>query len=335
MILGAKIMKKNIKTSIFASLFVLLLTFSFIPLSTTASIPCTVSGYVYINDEINIPDEVLLSFPTQDIQADLFPDGFYIVDFNEDVGETGMFYVTYDGLTLTAEETITIEADAFIYEIDLHVYTAPNNPPDKPINPIPENNSENISINPTLSVLVTDPDGDDMDLYFYNATNDTLLRSIVDVENNTRGAIELTNLDYETNYNWYVVVNDSEYETKSDIFTFKTREEDKISPYIRIVKPEPGALYIRDFKLFSNILKQPVIIGKITIELDVIDNETGVDTVGLFVKKFAEKKLKEFTEEPYEYLWSSFSFGKYELIVKAYDNEGNYAEKTMLVKKFF
>jgi hypothetical protein len=328
-------MNKNKKLIMFACLLIAILLLSLIPFSTTASIPCSVSGYVYINDEIKAPDKVVLSFESQNIPADLFTDGYYIVDFNEDVGKTGVFYITYKDLTLTAEETVTIAADTYIYEIDLHVYTPPNNPPNTPINPIPENNSENVSINPTISILAIDPDGDDMDVYFYNASDNSLIRYVSDVSNNTRASIELTGLSYETAYSWYVIVNDSEYETKSDVFTFKTRKEDKTPPYIKIVKPEPGTLYIFDFTLFSNILKQPVIIGMITIELDIVDNETGVNTVGLFVKKLTEIKLKEFSDEPYEYQWSSFGFGKYTLIVKAYDNEGNYAEKSMNVMKFF
>mgnify|MGYP001026169937 CR=1 FL=1 len=45
---------------------------------------------------------------------------------------------------------------------------APNNPPDKPTNPNPPDGATGIPTSVTLSVNVTDPDGDAMDVYFYH-----------------------------------------------------------------------------------------------------------------------------------------------------------------------
>jgi len=187
--------------------------------------PCTVYGYIYVDEIIMEPDEVILSFPDQDIEATLYPNGYYIVDFAEDVGETGIFLVTINGETYTADETITVEYCVYAYEIDLHVTTIhPNHPPNKPTDPIPEDNSENIDINPTLSVNVTDPDGDTMNVSFYNASDDSLIDTDLNVESGSTASITWSDLSYNTTYDWYAVANDSQFETRSDTWIFTTKE---------------------------------------------------------------------------------------------------------------
>jgi Domain of unknown function (DUF2341)/Calcineurin-like phosphoesterase len=42
-----------------------------------------------------------------------------------------------------------------------------NHPPEKPFDPIPSNGATGVTTSPTLSVNVVDPDGDKMDVYFY------------------------------------------------------------------------------------------------------------------------------------------------------------------------
>ena len=97
--------------------------------------------------------------------------------------------------------------------------------PDKPSDPKPANNSENVSINPLLSVLVTDPDNDTMNVTFYNASDDIKIDSVDNVSNGTRANVTWSNLDYNTTYSWYAIANDSVYETRSDIWNFTTMKE--------------------------------------------------------------------------------------------------------------
>jgi len=97
--------------------------------------------------------------------------------------------------------------------------------PFKPTDPIPENNSVNVSINPALSVFVTDPDNDSMNVTFYNATDDVVIDIASNVTNGTRAEGTWPDLEYNITYSWYAVANDSIYENRSDTWTFTTMQE--------------------------------------------------------------------------------------------------------------
>jgi len=97
-----------------------------------------------------------------------------------------------------------------------------NNPPDKPCNISPDNGSINEPINVTLIVCCSDPDGDTMNISFYNTQGDILIGIHHNVSTGFPGIMEWANLDYNTTYQWYAIANDSELENKSDIWTFKT-----------------------------------------------------------------------------------------------------------------
>jgi len=96
-----------------------------------------------------------------------------------------------------------------------------NHPPNKPTNPSPSDGSTDVPINPTLNVTVTDPDGDTMDVSFYNA-NGTLIGIDKNVPSGGIASVIWYNLDYNKTYSWYVIVNDDEYSTTSSIWNFTT-----------------------------------------------------------------------------------------------------------------
>jgi len=403
--------------------------------------PCTVRGYVYLNEVITTPDEITLIFDDQEIQAFIpeTPVGYFILDFEEENGETGVFEVTINEITYNAEETITIEYGVYVYNINLTVNTPPNQPPNKPVNPNPENNSENINPNPSLSVYVLDPDDDDMDVIFkdasddstigtdtnvdsntratvkwnglnynttyewyaiaddkndntntsdiftfktkkeevnnppnkpinpkpennsenisinpklrvfvtdpdsdlltvsfYNASNDELIDTVNNVESNTNATITWSGLDLNASYRWYATANDSILETKSEIFTFKTIEEDNNPPNIYFQVPEKGSLYLFGEKIFSDLLKNPLIIGNIKIVINATDNETGISKVELTIRGRLRLRdiTKDLTQRPYKYEWSKIGFGKYNISAKAYDLNGNSREISLTVRKF-
>jgi chitodextrinase len=115
-----------------------------------------------------------------------------------------------------------------------------NHPPDKPTNPFPENNSENISLNTTVSVTVSDPDNDIMNVTFY----DDLDQSLIDINYNVlNGSIALgdwLNLNYNTSYSWYAIANDSKSETKSDTWSFTTADIGYNHPPDMPSNPDPA-----------------------------------------------------------------------------------------------
>ncbi|HEC86513.1 MAG TPA: hypothetical protein ENI49_01385 [Thermoplasmatales archaeon] len=412
-----------------STLFVIftVLSFIFVVLSVANPIPRTVSGYVYVNGVVTKPDKVTLSIGTQQVTATLFNDGYYIIDFSEDDGETGTFTVTVDGKDYLAPETVTLLQDVYVYHINLtvdipsanHPPSKPSNPspadesidvsvnidiswycsdpdgdpltfdvyfgtdsnppkvssnqtslsyspdnmqylttyywkivvwddrgaknesdlwnfttelfvnhpPDKPSNPSPANNSKNISINPTLSVLVTDPDDDLLDVYFYNALDDSFIGVVDNVSNGSTAAIQWNGLDYNQTYFWYVIVNDSEFEAKSDTWNFKTIHEENQPPHVEIIKPV-DAIYFRDRQITKFFL--PIIVGKITIEANATDSDGTIERVEFIVDNVSRYND---TTEPYSWLWDERIFGFHTITVVAHDNDGRATEisKSILI----
>lgn len=91
---------------------------------------------------------------------------------------------------------------------------------------------------------------------------------------------------------------------------------------IRLEKPTGGNLYIADREIAPILRGNPLIIGKITIETDALD-EDGVDRVEFYV----DDELKEtIYDEPFEWTWNERAFGTHEIQVTAYDNDGDEAE---------
>jgi len=105
-----------------------------------------------------------------------------------------------------------------------------NQPPDAPIDPVPADFATDIGLNPELSVLITDPDGDPMDVSFYDASDDTLIGTDFDVASGTRASFIWSGLEYNTVYTWYATADDGEYQTQSDIWQFTTMEQPNLPP---------------------------------------------------------------------------------------------------------
>ncbi len=101
-------------------------------------------------------------------------------------------------------------------------------------NPTPANGSVDVSINPTLSVVVYDEDGDTMNVSFYDASSDTLIGYVNGVFSGNTASIIWSGLDYGTTYYWYVIVNDGFDSNKSDVWHFTT------------TLPKPSMVYVDD-----------------------------------------------------------------------------------------
>jgi hypothetical protein len=108
----------------------------------------------------------------------------------------------------------------------------PNSSPEKPVNPLPEHNFVNVSLNPVLSVYVEDADGDNMDVSFKDASDNSIIGTAVNVASETRASVTWHGLSHDTTYSWYAVADDKNGGTNtSDVFSFTTLpEEDTINP---------------------------------------------------------------------------------------------------------
>jgi len=100
-----------------------------------------------------------------------------------------------------------------------------NHPPEKPTNPSPSDGSTDLSTSPTVSVLVSDPDGDNMDVTFYDANDDSVIGTVDDLNSGDTASVPWSGLSANTTYEWYAVASDSDLENKSSIWSFTTQAE--------------------------------------------------------------------------------------------------------------
>ena len=111
--------------------------------------------------------------------------------------------------------------------------------------------------------------------------------------------------------------------------------EDTTPPKVEITHPVRG-VYLRDKKIFPRLIRLTLLIGKITVEVNATDNESGIDRVEFYGGLFGTKYLGNATEEPYIYNWTR---GRIRLIhiqklkVVAFDKAGNNATDKILVRR--
>ena len=123
------------------------------------------------------------------------------------------------------------------------------------------------------------------------------------------------------------------HETKSDTWSFTTEEEDDTPPTVKITKPQK-ALYIFGRRILPRFIRPAMIIGKITIEAEATDDDSGIDRVEFYVNG----KLKgNDSIAPYTCVWKRDRIRLLHIFVikvVAYDMNGLEASDKMIVRKF-
>lgn len=104
---------------------------------------------------------------------------------------------------------------------------------------------------------------------------------------------------------------------------------DTTPPSVTITKPING-LYVQDQLFFPLFL--PIIIGKITIDVDAADNDSGMNRVLFLIDG---QQFFNDTVAPYSYTWTELAFFRYTIKVVAYNNAGNSAQASINVWRFF
>jgi parallel beta-helix repeat protein len=99
-------------------------------------------------------------------------------------------------------------------------------PPNKPTDPEPADQATGVGLRITLKVLLTDPDSETLDVYFYKADDDSLIKAILrnpvkNVQNDTTASCSFT-LGFNTTFAWYVIVDDGLLQNRSNTFIFYT-----------------------------------------------------------------------------------------------------------------
>jgi len=109
-------------------------------------------------------------------------------------------------------------------QVGLSFDPMPNEPPRAPINPDPANGSVDVIVPVILSVDVFDATGYEVDVYFYNASNDTLIGVDYDVPCDWSTASVVWNEPIKGRIcYWYAIARDHEYENRSETWIFATR----------------------------------------------------------------------------------------------------------------
>jgi len=97
-------------------------------------------------------------------------------------------------------------------------------PPQKPSDPSPADDKENVGLKVKLYVKIVDVDSSIIPtVNFYNAADSTFIGSAKNVANGQNASCSLT-LPFDTTYAWYTIANDSLQENQSDIWFFTTKQ---------------------------------------------------------------------------------------------------------------
>jgi len=99
-----------------------------------------------------------------------------------------------------------------------------NEPPYQPSDPNPENGSTGIPTNPVLSVYVSDPESNTLDVSFFDATTQDLIGTAYNVPSFTRAQVTWANLTINTTYFWYAIADDGTNTNQSDTWKFTVGE---------------------------------------------------------------------------------------------------------------
>lgn len=114
-------------------------------------------------------------------------------------------------------------------------------PPQKPFNPSPKDDAENVKLKITLKVKIVDPDSRLIDrVTFYNAGDNVSVGSAQNVQNGMNASCMFT-LGFDTVFAWYAIANDSLQQNQSDIWFFTTNQR---PPTNKKPVASPGGPYI-------------------------------------------------------------------------------------------
>ncbi len=117
------------------------------------------------------------------------------------------YAVTDDGDNTTTSSNWTFET-----ELD----------PNAPFDPRPQDGAINVQTSANLSVQVVDPEGDEMDVRFYNASNDSLIGEDKNISSGENASVNWDGLNRYTTYGWYAIADDGMNSTRSPTWNFTT-----------------------------------------------------------------------------------------------------------------
>jgi len=208
-----------------------------------------------------------------------------------------------------------------------------NTPPNKPSQPIPDDDETNVNITTDLWWLGGDPDEEDTvlyDVYFGTTITPPLVSA-----NQSAATYDPGTLTYNTTYYWQIISWDNHNATtKGDLWSFSTEkegEEPNGTIDVTITKPVEHRFYFRNLIRLPRLQKTAFIYGPTTITASATANNTSVKHVEFYI----DGKLKKTDDTaPYSYRWSQLRCFKHEITVKAYSTDGQLAIDELTVFKW-
>lgn len=104
-----------------------------------------------------------------------------------------------------------------------------NTAPDTPTLTSPNDGATGTSTDADLQVSVSDPDGDSMDVKFYDASDDSVIGTNTGVADGGTASVTWSDLNYGTDHSWYAVADDGSLTTQSSTWSFTTTYLNKTS----------------------------------------------------------------------------------------------------------
>jgi hypothetical protein len=207
----------------------------------------------------------------------------------------------------------------------------PNNPPNEPSNPSPVEGGKDIDINSDLSWTCTDPDGGliKYDIYLGNSNPPKQI-----IYNQTKKDYDPGTMSYNTTYYWKIVAWDNYgASTSGPIWSFTTKTKKNKAPNVDISKPIK-ALYVFNSYILPRFFRLTKVIGTITLEAEVSDEDSNIDRVEFFVN--GQLKKTDSTEPyTYNFIWNRLRFFHLFFIkVIAYDTDGASDTSNTIFRKF-
>jgi len=138
--------------------------------------------------------------------------------------ENGTYTVRVKGENVPADANNDGEANQD-YSLIKRNSVGPEPGPLFPTHPDPTDGASGLQTEVELSVYVEHEEGDNMDVYFYDASDDTLIGDDNDVPSGERAYSTWSNLDTGTEYYWYAVADDGTQTATSDTWSFTTEVE--------------------------------------------------------------------------------------------------------------
>jgi len=94
--------------------------------------------------------------------------------------------------------------------------------PNEPINPFPNDGAIDAGYNPTLNVDVTDDDGDDLTVIFYDESDDSVIDTDIVLGGSGTASVVWPGLSPGITYSWYGIVDDGLSTNQSATWSFTT-----------------------------------------------------------------------------------------------------------------